>query len=278
MGELDKNFKLTESPCATPGCRETVRGIRAVPGRRCPVCVEREFKREEKAREQAAKDREDEKLRELREKLAEQLAKAGAPPRYARRTRAAWEAKYRPWKLSRLRSLGGEEMTIEEISRAWIDQADDERDWLLILLGPVGTRKTSLATAILGEALAAGHGCVWADFESWSDRMEAGILAPPMHQKGWEHWFQPFRAAVDAERVLLDDVGAVRGERGSKSGRFWRERFAQAIREREMWLRPTIVTSNLLTIEDFTRMSGSLPSRMSVRLAFHLVSDDHRRR
>lgn len=197
------------------------------------------------------------------ERLPGLLAAAGCPKRYQRFTRAAWEASFGPWQGPLSGRLDGWTGEIEEL-------------WLVLLYGLYGRRKTSLATALLGERIVAGKRCVWLDAADWARRMQAAI-----GRKDLAHAETPeglYESAERAEVLLLDDLGAILGAREGRRAEqtWWCEQLALLLRSREAWIRPTIVTANIEEVRELARIDESLVSRCDVPLAFKLSGPDYR--
>jgi DNA replication protein DnaC len=75
----------------------------------------------------------------------------------------------------------------------------------LLLLGPPGTGKTHLAAAALRGLIARGFGGLFYDYQNLLDRIRSGYDASSGSSDR-----EAYRAALDAEVLLLDDLGAHR--------------------------------------------------------------------
>ena len=191
--------------------------------------------------------------------LSEFLSDAGCPPRYEGFTRTSWEAAYGPWAGSLTGRLDG-----------WTGETADT--WLVLLYGLYGRRKTSLATALLGERIIAGKQCLWLDAVDWCQRMQAGFrddTASDIYER-----------AKEAAVLLLDDVGAILGGRSGRREEqsWWAEQVAMLLRHREAWILPTIVTANVKSIAELGTIDNSLVPRMDVELAFEMPGENYRTR
>lgn len=193
--------------------------------------------------------------------VEELLAEAGAPPKYAAFTRSSWERRYGAWQghalLSRLIGWPYEGLA----------------EWLLFITSRGhGDRKTGLATAVLGEALARGARGKWISQSGWLRDLKAswnGGDAAPEHVV-WS-------GAADAELLLFDDLGGVEGLR--ESGKpWWRQQVTQLLHHREAHALPTIVTARLADWREVRRIHESLVPRMDVPLKIALPSGPGRAR
>jgi hypothetical protein len=205
-----------------------------------------------------------------RDELERAVSRAGIPTRYRRYTRESWEARYGPWSTSGL----------PEAFLSWPSQ--DPEEWLVALYGRYGRRKTSLGTALFIQGLSRGLSGVWLDMNDWVDEMEAGIADGNSSAL--------FMEARNAQLLLIDDLGSIRGARGSRKLEdqgWWREKVAAVLRYREAWILPTAVTSNLTGPGEgipreatfphgLSVIDRSLVSRMDVRLAVEMTGRDFR--
>lgn len=104
----------------------------------------------------------------------------------------------------------------------------------LMLIGPPGTGKTHLAVATLRQLIERGFGGVFYSYPQLLDHIRQGFR-PEANAASRE----AYETAVEAELLLLDDLGAHR-----ITG--WVEdTVTQIISERYNYKRPTIVTTNL---------------------------------
>ncbi len=200
------------------------------------------------------------------------MRKAGVPRQYLEFTREHWEANIGPWGQGLLRGL-----------ESWPPRICSSADWLVAIYGKFGRGKTSLATALLGEALRKSRTAKWIDCNDWIDAMEAAMAEPGGQAR-------EYLAVRDVPVLVLDDLGAIRGGRTAakaESRSWWREKVASLLRHREMQLMPTVITSNLVkpavgVAEHETWPAGlalfdrSLISRCNVPLAIELGGPDRR--
>ena len=75
----------------------------------------------------------------------------------------------------------------------------------LLLVGDPGTGKTHLAVAALKALIDRGHECLFFDYQNLLDRIRSGYDAASGASDK-----EAYRAALDAEVLLLDDLGAHR--------------------------------------------------------------------
>lgn len=225
-----------------------------------------------------AKEQERRRLSGIRDNLPEFMSRAGIPAGYHRYTRESWEALYGAWE--------DRESTRELIGWPWQDL--HPCDWAVVLYGPYGRRKTSLATSVLVEALCRGLDVQFWDMNDYLERLKLGIRKEKAEQAQLQHGWQMSFELVDAvpytilkNRVLdvpvllLDDLGSIRGARSGEG--WWREEITFLLRQRHAWNRATIVTTNG-EIESLRVIDPSLVSRLDVRLAWEMDDGtDYRR-
>jgi DNA replication protein DnaC len=75
----------------------------------------------------------------------------------------------------------------------------------LLLAGDPGTGKTHLAVGVMKALIEKGHECVFFDYQNLLDRIRSGYDAASGASDR-----EAYRAALDAEVLLLDDLGAHR--------------------------------------------------------------------
>lgn len=75
----------------------------------------------------------------------------------------------------------------------------------LLLVGEPGTGKTHLAVGVMKALLDKGHECVFFDYQNLLDKIRAGYDAASGASDR-----EAYRAALDAQVLLLDDLGAHR--------------------------------------------------------------------
>jgi len=192
-----------------------------------------------------------------RANLSALLSRANCPTRYKHFTRDAWEAAYGPWQGAVTGRLVG-----------WT--GEEPESWLVLLYGRYGRRKTSLATALLGERIVAGKHGLWWDAAEWTHKLQVGIKDDTSAEV--------YRSAAAVDVLLLDDLGSVIGAREGRRAEqtWWAEQLTLLLRHREAWCKPTIVTANIEAVDELGKIDRSLPSRCDVPLAFKLGGPDYR--
>lgn len=186
------------------------------------------------------------------------LRRAGCPPRYGAYTRASWEASFGAWPAG----------TVTAKLDGWT--GEEPASWLVLFYGLYGRRKTSLATALLGERIVAGKKAQWWDAAEFGRQMQAGIRDESAQDL--------YAKLAGAEVLLLDDLGSVVGAREGRRAEqtWWCEQLALLLRHREAYIKPTIVTANVESIGELARIDQSLVFRMDVPLAFKLAGKNYR--
>ncbi len=108
----------------------------------------------------------------------------------------------------------------------------------LLLLGDPGTGKTHLAVAVLRKLISRGFECLFFDYQSLLEQIRAGY--DPASGAGKQDYY---RAALDCEVLLLDDLGAHR------VSEWVEDTITSIITHRSNHQKPLIATSNLRDAE-----------------------------
>ncbi len=187
---------------------------------------------------QAAGERaERERLRALRRDLPRHLRAAGVPELCLGSHRAAWERAHGPWEGSRdgtARLVG------------WPANAPGP----LLLIHGDAELATFLGTAVLGEALCAGHEGRWFEAADWLRRIRRGFD----DADAGEHAFE---SLAEAGVALLAGLGAAADGFGGLTA--WsRSQLAELITYRRLRRKPTILTSRMRTWTEIHRLDASL--------------------
>jgi DNA replication protein DnaC len=126
---------------------------------------------------------------------------AGIPPNYENATIRTFKV---PTKEDNPIASGGLTTVKLDVSRFVKDFPDTEKPGLL-LVGGTGTGKTHLAVAALKELIAKGHEGLFFDYQNLLDRIRASYDATAGASDR-----EAYRSALDAEVLLLDDLGSHR--------------------------------------------------------------------
>ena len=267
--EVDCTLKVSEKCAGSrkvhPRYLEAHQGQNGIP---CEACGD--FERERVLREAREKERELEeverarRLDSVRSHLWKHLEDCGTPAGYSSFTRASWEKRFGSW----------EDHDIFRNLIGWPNDCpmrDESRhDWLILLYGKYGRRKTGLSTAIMGEALCMGRSCRFEDMNSWLRELRAHDFVN--YESVWSR-------AANVDVLVFDDVGSIKGARigGRRDSDWWKEEVSELLRFRHMHVKPTIVTSNG-DIDSLGEIDRSLPSRMNVRLAWKMGGENERQK
>jgi len=153
-------------------------------------------------------------------------------------------------------------MAGQQAARAF---ADAPQGWL-VLCGPHGVGKTHLAVAITGE-LSGRHGVYFARAQQLMYRLQSSFQSAGDSQETFDRLF---RAAADAEVLVLDDLGA------ENDSEWTRATLHELLSHRYEARLPTVVT----TFIDMTQQSGAIASRLcdrSISRVIHMSAPDYRR-
>ena len=153
-------------------------------------------------------------------------------------------------------------MTAQQAARAF---ADSPQGWL-VLCGPHGVGKTHLAVAITGE-LSGRLDVYFARVQQLMFRLQSSFQSVGGPQETFDTLF---RAAADAEVLILDDLGA------ENDSEWTRATLQELLSHRYEARLPTVVT----TFIDMTQQSGAIASRLydhSISRVIHMSAPDYRR-
>jgi chromosomal replication initiation ATPase DnaA len=173
--------------------------------------------------------------------LAERLAAAGVWEEYLHCTREAWRG---TWPAAQLQGFGSDRH-------------------LCTILGPVGSGKTHLATAILGEWLGGGGRGRWWETSTMLAEARQGVAAGSGARLS-----EKLKSAKHL--IVLDDVL-------SQQGTDWTDALiSQVVRYRHGRHLPTVITANVANLVELDRIEPRLGSRCGSGIVIGLVGVDRR--
>lgn len=148
--------------------------------------------------------------------------------------------------------------------------------WSLTILGPKGAGKTFLGVLVLAR-FAAPHPRgwssswrgLWVDFAEAFDAVRLEI--------GTDRDGRTLRSMLDADMLVIDDVGSDRGARAESSA-FRQERLSMVLRHRYNHLLPTVLTANLHALDVIVPGDERIEDRLAEGLTIRLAGESLRER
>ncbi|HVT59902.1 MAG TPA: ATP-binding protein, partial [Thermoanaerobaculia bacterium] len=134
---------------------------------------------------------------------------------------------------------------------------------LCTIFGAVGTGKTHLATAILGEWLAAGGRGLWRETSSTLEEIKWAMAGGSA-----ERLIQQLKS--ERHLLVLDDLL-------SQQGTDWTEfLLSHVLRYRQGRHLPTVITANVTDLVDLDKLEPRLSSRCGAGIVIGLAGEDRR--
>lgn len=162
-----------------------------------------------------------------------------------------WDASNLPPKLRRC-SLASYLATVPDAApvavdllRRWQVASRTDDRWLL-LHGPTGTCKTGHAASLLNEHLAAGRSGLYVVVPNLLMRLYAAIRSGASREEASASVLALLEPLFRVKLLVLDDLGSLDADgKVEIPTRFVRDHLFMIVNERDLWDRPTIVTTNL---------------------------------
>lgn len=147
----------------------------------------------------------------------------------------------------------------------WV--TDPKRPWSVTLLGPTGTGKTHLGSAVFKLWVSPGH----ERYGWWLDATDAiQLLRSEAAGQFPERQTPVSRKLADPRLLMLDDLGCTR------MTDFVHEQFMYALSKRYNSYFPTIITTNAEALEALDAIDPRLTSRLHEGLVVKLSGRDRR--
>ena len=174
------------------------------------------------------------RLNHIRENIEEYLSRAGVPPKYLKCT-------FDNFKVNK------DNRHPLKICKEYAEDPDSS----LFLYGPYGTGKTHLAVAITRELLQKGREVIFISVPRLLFEIRKAFKEDTHAESDYVERY------TSIEYLILDDFGV------EKTTEWARQTLNYIIYERDNYLKPTVITSNLSLDEISEKLDGRISSRIS---------------